>query len=54
MESSAITASGLRKAFGEQVVLDGVDLDVAEGTVFALRPTPTALARPSRFRSCQR
>jgi ABC-2 type transport system ATP-binding protein len=29
-------ASGLRKAFGEQVVLDGVDLDVAEGTVFAL------------------
>ena len=34
--ASAITATGLRKAFGEQVVLDGVDLDIAEGTVFAL------------------
>jgi ABC-2 type transport system ATP-binding protein len=31
-----ITASGLRKSFGDHVVLDGVDLDVAEGTVFAL------------------
>jgi ABC-2 type transport system ATP-binding protein len=29
-------ATGLRKAFGDHVVLDGVDLDVAEGTVFAL------------------
>ena len=27
---------GLRKSFGKQVVLDGIDLDVAEGTVFAL------------------
>ena len=36
MTRSAITASGLRKSFGEHVVLDGVDLDVAEGTVFAL------------------
>jgi ABC-2 type transport system ATP-binding protein len=33
---SAIVATGLRKAFGDHVVLDGVDLDVAEGTVFAL------------------
>jgi ABC-type uncharacterized transport system ATPase subunit len=33
---SAITVSGLRKAFGDQTVLDGIDLDVAEGTVFAL------------------
>jgi ABC-2 type transport system ATP-binding protein len=32
----AIRATGLRKAFGKHVVLDGVDLDVAEGTVFAL------------------
>jgi ABC-2 type transport system ATP-binding protein len=31
-----IAVSGLRKSFGEQLVLDGVDLDVAEGTVFAL------------------
>jgi ABC-2 type transport system ATP-binding protein len=34
--SLAITASGLRKSFGEKVVLDGVDLHVAEGTVFCL------------------
>jgi ABC-2 type transport system ATP-binding protein len=27
---------GLRKSFGPKVVLDGIDLDVAEGTVFAL------------------
>jgi len=33
---SAITATGLRKAYGEHVVLDGVDLGVAEGTIFAL------------------
>jgi len=32
----AIVATGLRKAFGDQLVLDGVDLDVAEGTIFAL------------------
>jgi ABC-2 type transport system ATP-binding protein len=32
----AITAVGLRKSFGDQVVLDGIDLQVAEGTVFAL------------------
>ena len=32
----AIRARGLRKSFGKQVVLDGIDLDVAEGTVFAL------------------
>jgi ABC-2 type transport system ATP-binding protein len=29
-------ATGLRKAFGDKVVLDGIDLQVAEGTVFAL------------------
>ncbi len=32
----AIRAAGLRKAFGDHVVLDGIDLEVAEGTVFAL------------------
>jgi ABC-2 type transport system ATP-binding protein len=32
----AIHASGLRKAYGDHVVLDGIDLDVLEGTVFAL------------------
>ncbi|HEV2636673.1 MAG TPA: ATP-binding cassette domain-containing protein [Actinocrinis sp.] len=33
---SVITATGLRKSYGEQLVLDGIDLDVAEGTIFAL------------------
>jgi ABC-2 type transport system ATP-binding protein len=32
----AIKVDGLRKSFGAQVVLDGIDLEVAEGTVFAL------------------
>ena len=32
----AIRAAGLRKSFGDHVVLDGIDLEVAEGTVFAL------------------
>ncbi len=32
----AIRAAGLRKSYGKQVVLDGIDLEVAEGTVFAL------------------
>jgi ABC-2 type transport system ATP-binding protein len=32
----AIRAVGLRKSYGTQVVLDGIDLEVAEGTVFAL------------------
>jgi ABC-2 type transport system ATP-binding protein len=36
MTSSAIAASGLRKAFGDRTVLDGIDLDVREGTVFSL------------------
>src|ERR1022692_2852505 len=34
--SLAIQARGVRKSFGDQVVLDGIDLDVIEGTVFAL------------------
>ena len=32
----AIAVRGLRKAFGRQIVLDGLDLDVARGEVFAL------------------
>ncbi len=31
-----ITTSGLCKAYGDHLVLDGIDLDVAEGTVYAL------------------
>jgi ABC-2 type transport system ATP-binding protein len=33
---SAIVTTGLRKSYGEHLVLDCVDLDVAEGTIFAL------------------
>jgi ABC-2 type transport system ATP-binding protein len=32
----AIKATELRKSFGDQVVLNGIDLDVPEGSVFAL------------------
>ena len=32
----AISATGLRKSFGDQVVLDGVDLHVPAGSIFAL------------------
>ncbi len=32
----ALRVEGLRKSFGDKVVLDGIDLEVAEGTVFAL------------------
>ncbi len=32
----AISATGVRKSYGEKVVLDGIDLSVTEGTVFSL------------------
>ncbi len=31
-----IETRGLRKSFGNHVVLDGIDLNVAAGTIFAL------------------
>jgi ABC-2 type transport system ATP-binding protein len=36
MPSSAITVRGLRKSFKDKVALDGLDLDITEGTIFAL------------------
>jgi ABC-2 type transport system ATP-binding protein len=36
MPTAAIAVTGLRKSFGSTVVLDGLDLTVPEGTVFAL------------------
>ena len=36
MTSSAIAVSGLRKAYKDKIVLDGIDLDVRAGTVFSL------------------
>jgi ABC-2 type transport system ATP-binding protein len=34
--SSAISVTGLRKAYGNHTVLDGIALDVGEGTIFSL------------------
>jgi ABC-2 type transport system ATP-binding protein len=34
--TSAITAAGLRKSFGDKTVLDGIDLEVSAGTTFSL------------------
>ena len=36
MRNSGIAVSGLRKAYGDKSVLDGIDLDVPAGTVFSL------------------
>jgi ABC-2 type transport system ATP-binding protein len=36
MSHSAIAVSGLRKAYGDKIVLDGIDLDVPAGTVFSM------------------
>jgi ABC-2 type transport system ATP-binding protein len=36
MTSSAVEVSGLRKAFGDTVVLDGIALEVPAGSVFSL------------------
>ena len=36
MNAPAISVRGLRKSYGKQLVLDGIDFDVASGTVFAL------------------
>jgi ABC-2 type transport system ATP-binding protein len=36
MTAVAIRAAGLRKSYGETLVLDGIDLEVATGSVFAL------------------
>ncbi len=36
MSLPAISATGLRKSYGDKVVLDGIDLHVAPGTIFSL------------------
>ncbi|MFF2040188.1 ATP-binding cassette domain-containing protein [Kitasatospora sp. NPDC058170] len=36
MTNLAIAANGLRKSYGDKVVLDGIDLAVPEGTIFSL------------------
>ncbi|THA69400.1 ATP-binding cassette domain-containing protein, partial [Streptomyces sp. A0642] len=32
----AVSAVGMRKSYGDKVVLDGIDLRIPQGTVFAL------------------
>ena len=34
--AAGITAKGLRKSYGDHVVLDGIDLEVAGGSIYAL------------------
>ncbi|WP_327148478.1 ATP-binding cassette domain-containing protein [Nocardia sp. NBC_01329] len=36
MSNTAIAASGLRKAYGDRTVLDGIDLNIGAGTIFSL------------------
>ena len=36
LSQPAIAVRGLRKAYGDKVVLDGIDLSIAEGTIFSL------------------
>ena len=36
MTSSAIAVSGLRKAYGDKIVLDGINFEVAAGSVFSM------------------
>jgi ABC-2 type transport system ATP-binding protein len=36
MPTVALTATGLRKSFGDKPVLDGIDLEAAEGTILGL------------------
>src|SRR5262245_65672720 len=36
MTNLAIAADGLRKSYGDKVVLDGIDLAVPDGTIFSL------------------
>jgi ABC-type sugar transport system ATPase subunit len=50
----ALKATGLRKSFGEKTALDGIDLNVAEGSIFALCSVQTVPARRRRCRSCPR
>ncbi|MEU9182580.1 ABC transporter, partial [Streptomyces sp. NPDC048550] len=35
MTGLAIAANGLRKSYGDKSVLDGIDLNVPEGTIFS-------------------
>ncbi|QLY31716.1 ATP-binding cassette domain-containing protein [Nocardia huaxiensis] len=36
MNNAAIAATGLRKAYGDKTILDGIDLNIGAGTIFSL------------------
>ncbi len=48
-----ITATGLRKSYGDHLVLDDLDFAVAEGTVFALLG-PNGAGKTTIVRSSRR
>ena len=51
MSAPAITASGLVKSFGDVRALDGIDLEVAPGSVLGLlgpNGVPARVVRPLR------
>ena len=50
MSNSANAASELRKFYGDKAILDGIDLDVPEGTVFSLLG-PNGAGKPPRSTS---
>jgi ABC-type hemin transport system ATPase subunit len=47
----AISVRGLRKSYGELTVLDGIDLDVPAGTVFALLG-PNGAGKTTTVQNC--
>jgi ABC-type transporter Mla maintaining outer membrane lipid asymmetry ATPase subunit MlaF len=46
---AAIRVTGLRKSYGQQVVLDGIDFDVAEGGGTIWKGRSAAFPGASRF-----
>jgi ABC-type multidrug transport system ATPase subunit len=44
---TAVSAKGLRKAYGDKVVLDGVNLSIGAGKVFACSGRTAGARRPS-------
>ena len=47
----AITATGLTKSYGDEIVLNGIDLNIAEGTIWPTRAS--AHATNSCIRRCR-
>lgn len=55
MTTPAIAATGLRKSFGDKLVLDGIDLNVPEGKIFSLLgPNVRPAALVARSEICRK